>query len=146
MEHYGTLLHAVCAYINGWEDAAARFIPESGDGGLPGDPVVGKRLPYGTVAALKEKAVRHMYVDGTCRLELPFAVILRVDGNAPDKCMAALDWFGQLTRHLEAFMPEGASRYSRCRLTDIPARERITADGTAVYRAAYVIEMRTSGT
>ena len=144
MRDYGLLLRMLCDYLNGYIGEEKTFLPESGDGGVPGMYMAGKDLPAGCVTALPEKVVRHGYVDGSCRLEMPFAVLLRVDGSSPAGLAETLDLFGLLTRALEAFAPEteGDPDFRRCRITDMPALMERRNDGTVVYRAAYVIEKR----
>lgn len=144
MYDYGLLLQRLCDYLNGYMDGGIVFLPESGDSGIPGIALAGKHLPAGCVTALPEKVVRHGYVDGSCRLEMPFAVLLRVDGSSPAGLTETLDLFGLLTRALEAFAPEteGDPDFRRCRITDMPALTERRNDGTVVYRAAYVIERR----
>lgn len=144
MEEYGWLLRMLCTYLNSCAGSGIPFLPESGDKGLPGTVAAGKDLPAGCVTALPEKVVRYGYVDGSCRMEMPFAVSLRVDGNSPAALTEVLDLFCLLTRALESFAPaaEGGTVFGRCRITDMPALTERADDGTAVYRACYVIEGR----
>ncbi|MBR4960584.1 MAG: hypothetical protein IKY52_06785 [Clostridia bacterium] len=144
MRDYGLLLRMLCDHLNGYMAEGEPFLPQSGDSGLAGAHMAGKHLPAGTVSALPERVVRHRYVDGSCRLEMPFAVTLRVDGSSPAALEKELDRFCLLCRALEAFVPEtyGDPVYGRCRITDMPALTERRDDGTAVYRAAFVIEKR----
>ena len=143
MHDYGLLLRMLCDYLNGYAGGDI-FLPETGDSGLPGSAMAGKHLPAGSVTALPEKVVRYRYVDGSSRMEMPFAVILRVDGSSPAVLAETMDLFCLLTRALEAFAPETDEDpvFGRCRITDMPALTEKLDDGTAVYRAAYVIERR----
>ena len=144
MRDYGLLLRMLCDSLNGYIGEGKTFLPESGDGGVPGMYMAGKDLPAGCVTALPEKVVRHGYVDGSCRMEMPFALLLRVDGNSPAVLAETMDLFCLLTRALETFAPvtDGEPVFGRCRITEMPALAERRDDGTAVYRAAYVIERR----
>ena len=144
MYDYGLLLRMLCDYLNGYLGDGNTFLPESGDSSTPGTHMAGKKLPAGCITALPEKVVRHGYVDGSCRMEIPFAVILQVDGSSPAGLAQTMDLFCLLTRALEAFAPvtDGEPVFGRCRITEMPALAERRDDGTAVYRAAYVIERR----
>ncbi|MBR5445893.1 MAG: hypothetical protein IKV57_07215 [Clostridia bacterium] len=138
-----SVIRKICDHISGWEGAPCLFLPESREGGLPGMPVSGKALPAGAVTALSGAVRVRSYVDGSFIGEIPFAVFLRVP-QTPADGVEALEWFAALTRYLADFapQPDPCRVYECCRLTALPARSSVEADGTEEYRASFTVRYR----
>ncbi|MBQ8640647.1 MAG: hypothetical protein IJ480_00385 [Clostridia bacterium] len=143
----GCVIRKICDHINGWEGAPCLFLPESREGGLPGMPVSGKKLPAGAVMALSGPAKVRSYVDGSFIGEVPFAVFLRTGGHSPGEGLETLEWYEKLTRYLETFAPSpDADRvYGCCIPSALPAVSSVEADGTEEYRASFTVRYRQKG-
>ncbi len=134
----------ICDRLNGWAASPCLFLPESretarGAAGL----LSGKKLPAGAVIAASGPDKTRLYVDGSARGEVPFAVVY-CTGTGPEEGLAALAFLEALTRYLESFTPVGEDgrRYGLCRRTALPERAREKTGGLAEYRVTFAVPWR----